>query len=264
MHAAQHLESVRRRFTAGADAYSRHAPAQREAAVHLRNLIPDLTPARILEPGCGAGYFTRLLRERWPLARIDAVDAAAGMVARARETLADDDNLRWHVADATAAGEPAVYDLVASNCALHWLLDLPAGFRSLATRLRPGAVFAASLMVRGTLAELHETRLVVAPHKPPRARLPSRELVETALWQAGLTVTQVEEQTVRSSFPGARALLRSLHDQGVTGGWLSQSDRPLTRGELDRLCEIYEAAHPAPEGGVQATYRIAYLVGERL
>lgn len=264
MQASRHLESVSRRFSAGAGAYARHAPAQREAAAHLLNLIPEQSATRILEPGCGTGHFTQLLRARWPRALLDAVDAAPGMIDVARQTWPGDEGIRWTVADGTAPGDEVAYDLVASNCALHWALDLPSAFRRLARSLMTGGLFAASLMLRGTLAELHEARLIAAPHKPPRARLPSRELAETALWQAGLTVTLVEEQSVRAVFANARAMLRALHEQGVTGGWISQAERPLTRSELARLCEIYDAGYPAPEGGVQATYRIGYFIAERL
>lgn len=264
MHTAKHLDSVSRRFSAGAAAYARHAPAQREAAAYLLSLIPDQTIRHILEPGCGTGHFTRLLRARWPQAHLDAFDAAPGMIAVARETWPGDERVRWQVADATAAGDAPGYDLVASNCALHWALDLPVALRRLAARLQPGGLFAASLMLRGTLAELHEARLIAAPGQPPRARLPTRELTETALWQAGLTVTHAEEQTVRQTFPDTRALLRQLHEHGVTGGWISQGQRALTRGELARLCEVYDAGFPAPEGGVAATYRVGYFVAERL
>lgn len=264
MRTSPHLESVSRRFSAGAEAYARHAPAQREAAAHLLRLIPEQSAARILEPGCGTGHFTRLLRGRWPRAILDAVDAAPGMIDVARQTQPGDEGIRWSVADGTSPGDELSYDLVASNCALHWALDLPSAFRRLARSLMTGGLFAASLMLRGTLAELHEARLVAAPHKPPRARLPSREMTETALWKAGLTVTLVEEQSVRAVFSDARTLLRQLHEQGVTGGWISQSERPLTRGELARLREVYEAGYPAPEGGVQATYRIGYFIAERI
>lgn len=260
--AHKHLESFSRRFSAGAAAYARNAPAQREAARHLLNLIPEQSFRRILEPGCGTGHFTRLLRSRWPVALLDAIDSAPGMIAVARETWPGDEGIRWQVADATAAGEPLAYDLIASNCALHWSLDLPDALRRLAKTLAPGGVFALSLMLRGTLAELHETRLIAAPGKLPRARLPARTQAETALAAAGLTLLHAEEQTIRSVFPDTRTFLRVLHDQGVTGGWLSQADRPLTRGEIARLCELYDDAHAAPEGGVWASYRVGYFIAE--
>ena len=264
MQSSKHLQSLSRRFSAGASAYAQHAPAQREAAGNLLALIPDAGFRCILEPGCGTGFFTRLLRARWPQALLDAIDAAPGMIALARETWPGDDRVRWQVADGTSPGVGATYDLVASNCALHWALDLPAALRRLAASLSPGGTLAVSLMLRGTLAELHEARRIAAPGNPPRALLPSRELAETAVWQSGLTVTHAQEQSVRTTFADARTLLRSLHDQGVTGGWLSQGQRALTRGEIARLCEAYEAGHPAPEGGVVATYHIGYFIAERL
>jgi len=39
----------------------------------------------ILDVGCGTGYLTKLLLDRWPDARITAIDIAPGMIEYARD-----------------------------------------------------------------------------------------------------------------------------------------------------------------------------------
>jgi trans-aconitate 2-methyltransferase len=81
-------------------------------------------PANVVDLGCGAGNVTRILAERWPVARITGLDNSDAMLARARSAASG--NIAWQSADLAAwaaDAPPASVDLVYSNAALHWLDD---------------------------------------------------------------------------------------------------------------------------------------------
>ena len=90
-------------------------------------------PASILELGCGTGYLTALLRERFPHAAIEAVDFAPAMVAIARERVPD---ASFVVSDIEALEpEPERYDLIVSSATVQWLAEPEQTLRRLVTSL---------------------------------------------------------------------------------------------------------------------------------
>jgi malonyl-CoA O-methyltransferase len=280
VRAEDHLHSVRGRFSAGSKTYDAWSGVQRRAGEALVRLLDETAPGsrrsrharqgglcpappgRILDVGCGTGALTRLLAARFPGARIDAVDLSERMIEEARAAWTGPDHVRWLAADVMTADLPPGFDLIASGSALHWLRPLDTGAARLAAWLAPGGALAASLMVEGTLEELHRARLRAAPRKPPLARLPSERDVLAALAGAGLTVEISRLDRYRVHAPTARDLLRALHLQGSTGGVFSRSEVPLTRGEIDALCREYEARDREAEG-VAVTYVVASFVARR-
>ncbi len=100
-------------------------------------------PARIVDLGCGPGSLGVRLGEALPGAEIVGIDADPLLLGLAG------DGLRTVRGDLTDPGWPGLLDLPApwdaavSSTALHWLApdDLAALYRTLAQRLRPGAVF---------------------------------------------------------------------------------------------------------------------------
>ena len=113
----------------------------------------------VLDAGCGSGRVTRLLAERVPRGRVIAVDASPQMVARAREELGPDADVRE--ADLTtlrlAGGERV--DAAFSNAVFHWVPDHDALFAALAAATRPGAILSAQCGGAGNVAAVHEQAL---------------------------------------------------------------------------------------------------------
>ena len=69
------------------DRYLQFSDERLRPALDLLARIPAISPARIVDLGCGAGNVTRLLAQRWPDARLTGVDSAPAMLERAREAL---------------------------------------------------------------------------------------------------------------------------------------------------------------------------------
>jgi malonyl-CoA O-methyltransferase len=255
-----HAQTIRQRFSAAATTYDTHARVQNAVAAKLVRLIPPSdSTEHILEVGCGTGALTRHLLGSFPDATIDAIDISPKMIETASRSFSAAPTIFWHVADARSFHGPHQYELITSNCALHWLDPLLEGLHNLAQRLKSGGQFTFSIMLDGTLHELRESRLRVAPEKQPEGRLPRLSEVIDSLELSGCSVLESLEETEVELYPSASSFLRAIHDMGVTGGAVSRALTPLTRGELSRLITDYDFRYRSDNGNVVATYEVGYI-----
>ena len=258
-----HAQTIQQRFSAAATTYDAHARVQNAVAAKLVRLIPPSdSVAHILEVGCGTGALTRHLLGSFPDATIDAIDISPKMIETASRSFSAAPTIHWHVADARSFHGAHRYELITSNCALHWLDPLLEGLHNLAQRLKSGGQFTFSIMLDGTLLELRESRLRVAPDKQPEGRLPRLSEVIDSLELSGCSVLESLEETEVELYPSATKFLRAIHDMGVTGGAVSRALTPLTRGELSRLITDYDA-HYRSDDNVVATYEVGYITATK-
>ena len=96
----------------------------------------------------------------------------------------------------------------------------------------------------------------IAPEKTPPLSLPTYEKTTASLQAAGFTLERRKHSEEQIIYPDARAFLKAIHEQGVTGGKVSAGNAPLTRTELGQLVADYQETY-ASGGGVYATYETA-------
>lgn len=253
--------SVRRRFGRAAATYDDAARVQAEAARRLVLQLDDgPTPSRILDAGCGSGRLTRELAARFPRARITALDVSRRMLESAGRLHPMHLPVEWVQGDFEGYRPPEPFDLVASSSALHWADDLRRAMGRCAAHLAPGGWLAVSIMLDGTLRELHAARAAAAPDTGIWAALPSLSRLRESARAAGLNVLREGQYELVSNHASARQVLEALHAMGLTGGARFRPRRPLTRRELQHVCRAYEHASRAEDGTIPATYRIGWLV----
>jgi SAM-dependent methyltransferase len=103
----------------------------------LRALLPPLDGKRVLDLGCGFGWFCRWARENGA-AKVLGVDVSERMLARARAET-DDAAVAYAQADLdTFTIEPASFDVVYSSLAFHYLENLDRLLASVHAALAPG------------------------------------------------------------------------------------------------------------------------------
>lgn len=109
-----------------ADVYAARVDAAPYNALYERpamlSLLPEVGGARVLDAGCGAGWYSEQLAVRG--ARVTSIDASGEMIRHARARLGKDADLR--VADLARPldfAEDASHDGVLSALALHYLRD---------------------------------------------------------------------------------------------------------------------------------------------
>jgi ubiquinone/menaquinone biosynthesis C-methylase UbiE len=130
------------RFSEWAPTYDRHW-MQRWLFTPVQRVVMDLaaaevpSPKAVLDVGCGTGRLLRAVHQRFPLARLDGVDAAAGMVEEARRSAGASP---VHFQQAVAEELPfpdASFDLVTSTLTFHHWSDQATGIAEVKRVLRP-------------------------------------------------------------------------------------------------------------------------------
>lgn len=147
--------------------YLKFADHRLRPAIDLLNRIDATNPAAIYDLGAGAGNVTRLLKARWPGARITGVDGSKDMLAKAAATAPE---IAWQHADLAAWSAPTAADVIYSNAALHWLGGHEILFPTLLSALAPGGVLAVQ-MPRNFAARSHTAIAEAARSGPWSARL---------------------------------------------------------------------------------------------
>lgn len=129
-----------------------------------------LTPgSRAVEIGCGSGFGTRMILDRFHAAKVDALDLDAGMLARARRRLADrPDRVRLEVGDATDlkaafSAEDGTYDAAFDFAIIHHIPDWRSALAEIARVLKPGGVFVFDEVTAHALARPTYRKLFVHP-----------------------------------------------------------------------------------------------------
>jgi len=118
--------------------------AQLEWPAFQRMLPTSLEGKRVLDLGCGLGYFARMARARGAR-EVVAVDISERMLEDARSRGADAGILYLRANLEEFEPEAAAFDLVTSSLALHYLADYPLIVRRVAAALMPGGRFVFSV-----------------------------------------------------------------------------------------------------------------------
>ncbi|MHA4815438.1 class I SAM-dependent methyltransferase [Streptomyces aculeolatus] len=129
-----------------------------------------LTPgSRAVEIGCGSGYGTKLILDRFRAAQVDAIDLDPDMIARAQRRLADrPGRVRLTVGDATDlrsafGAEDDTYDAAFDFAIIHHIPDWRSAVAEIARVLKPGGVFAFDEVTAHALARPSYRKLFVHP-----------------------------------------------------------------------------------------------------
>jgi SAM-dependent methyltransferase len=110
----------------------------------VQALLPEMRGLRVLDLGCGFGWFCRWAREQGA-ASVLGLDLSERMLARAR-ALTDDAAVAYERADLEHVELPeAAFDVAFSSLTLHYVEDLGALLARLHPALVPGGHFVATM-----------------------------------------------------------------------------------------------------------------------
>ncbi|MHB8059291.1 MAG: malonyl-ACP O-methyltransferase BioC [Gaiellaceae bacterium] len=245
-------EAIRRRFERAAAAYDIFSVVQRGMAENLVERI-EREPSSILDLGCGTGYLTALLSERFPGARIDAVDFAPAMIEHARARVPDATYLTCDIEELEP--EPASYDLIASNATIQWLTEPEQTMARLAESLSADGELQLATFGPRTFWELDEVLSELGCERG--LNLPPAQKWETLLAGAGISRIRAHSCEERFSYPDCAAFLRSVKSSGA-----GYTPHLLSPGTLVEGMRRYDERF-SNGSGVTVTYEIVTLSGER-
>src|SRR5205823_6905995 len=96
----------------------------------------------ILEIACGTGQVTRLLRTKFPDAKITATDLNPGMLETAKKIINEKDKIEWLIADAQELPfDENTFDAVICQFGLMFLPDKQKGINEARRVLKPEGKF---------------------------------------------------------------------------------------------------------------------------
>ena len=238
--------AIRRSFDRAASSYDHYAVLQREVESRLLERIEfqRIDPEFILDLGCGTGSASRMLTDRYPQARVMALDWAPAMLAKTRAGQGTDSGFARgpypFCADMHAVPLAArSIDLVFSNLALQWSYDLPAVFGEFRRIMKADAMLVFTCYGPDTLYELKQAWREVDDFQHVNDH-PDMHDIGDELMAAGFREPVMDAERLTLEYPDVMSLMRDLKGIGAHNA-ASQRFRPLTgKKRMNGLLAAYE------------------------
>ena len=258
-------QAIQKKFSKAANTYDSYAIVQTEVAHKLAARLPagDATGniSNILEIGCGTGNFTKMLADRFPGAKIEALDFSQEMLdqARLKQKKSDVQFFCLEAEQYLANAADESFDLVASNGALQWFSDHRGSLENIARILRPGGIFMCSIFGPGSLRELGLglKTLVGQPANVAASAFPNADTLQQSL-TASFAQGTIDEELIDKQYDNVHDLLVHIKKTG-TGGWQQNTLQPLTPSKLTRLDQWFKETY----GNCRVTYQILFLQAKK-
>jgi malonyl-CoA O-methyltransferase len=266
---ASHIKThhVKRAFSTASDSYDAHAVLQREIAdrllAHLE--FAKIQPDRILDIGCGTGYFTRLLRGKYKKSIIVAADLSETMVKTTRDLHIR--RMPWHgrylhaVTDAiNLPFKSGSFDLVCSNLTMQWVTSPEHMLKEMRRVLAPGGLMLFSTFGRRTLIELRQTLAQIEPERAGHVLpFPDVTSLGDALTSLPVEMSVTDTDLFTLTYPDTISLIRELKGLGASAAAIRGRKNGLYgRAMIKQLEQIYGAQHDTGNGQVRATFEALY------
>ncbi len=240
----------------------------RDAADRLVQSLPRREYRALLDVGCGTGYASVAMIERFGVPAVTGVDISAQMLERMREKLAALPGVtcETHVADVLGmpVGDDA-YDCVLASMALHWFPRRGEAIAAMARKLTPGGVLGIVAPGPGHDHEYTEVLRAVRPPVPAQvvdvfdtAQVFPDE-TEEQIVAAGLEPVDVWVEHRRRRVPPERYMARIT----TVGShvWSELMGADAAADMVERITEaVRRAAGPR---GFEYTFTKTYAVARR-
>jgi malonyl-CoA O-methyltransferase len=218
--------SMAKSFAAAASQYDDVAVLQRQTSDELldRLSLMKIRPETILDLGTGTGRNLSLLQQRYPQARLIAMDIAPGMLRQAQKRYRHDLGLkRWlpgqHRLQVAAGDAEAIpladnsVDLVFANLALQWC-EPHISFKEIQRVMRHEGLLMFTSLGPDTLTELRQAWAAVDDYPHVNVFYDMHD-VGDAMTASGLQDCVLDVEPYTLTYPTAMAMMRDLKILGA-------------------------------------------------
>jgi len=244
-------QAVADAFSRAAGHYENAAQLQRDVGEYLLSMVAEQhqnAGNRVLDAGCGTGYFSRRWRDMGK--QVTALDLSQGMLdvasaLNSAESYIPGDIERLPLADQSV-------DICYSNLAVQWCNALPRALEEMHRVTRIGGLVVFSTLAEGSLGELAAAWMKVDGRRHVNQFLTPDKIAEAcAPYRHDV---QFSQQTLL--FPDVMSLMRSLKGIGATH---IKNGRLGGLGGRERLAKL-EKHYARQDGMLPLTYKLVYGV----
>jgi len=255
--------SLRRAFERAAATYDRAAVLQNEVCRRMAARLDyiKLRPEAILDAGSGTGNALPDLHERYPAARIVALDIALAMLDRGRR------RLPWWKGFVgrgvqSVCGDierlpfaEAAFGMVWSNLALQWVNDLKRSFSEMRRVLAPGGLLMFSTFGPDTLRELKEAYRGTDRHTHVNRFIDMHDIGDM-LVAGGFVDPVMDMEYFTLTYDDVRQLMRELKAIGASNATRGRAAALSGKAQLAAVEQHYERLRR--DGRLPATFEVVY------
>ena len=218
---SNYKKNLIKNFNLNVSEYNLRSNIQKKVAKNLITLLPKIKNPRVLEIGCGTGFFTELVLKKYPDGIVDATDISANMINLCRKKFKKC-NLRFFEMD----GENPKkiydsYDLVISSMVFQWFEN---PLNSLEKLNKIGPTYYSTIGKKNFI----EWKNILKKNSF------SDSIFKEPLWP-GL----FKEEFIRSSYPNAITFLRMLKKTGISTSHMSHIQLSIT--QLKKITTIFDS-----------------------
>jgi len=254
---------IRQSFERAAPTYDSAADIQRRICTQLAEGLPAISPARLLDAGCGTGFAQAELQARFPGAHFVALDLAPAMLGKVSAPCCRLAGDLEHLPLADAS-----LDFYWSSLAVQWC-DLATALREAHRTLRPAGLVALASLGPATFHELRHAFADVDHYRHTLSFHSADEIRKIAL-QIGFAIPQGDflrgavnpkKSTKIAHYPDFKTLLRAVKAIGANQLGDGRRTSLMSRTAFQRAEAAYEALRtPA---GLPLTYDVIYLYASK-
>ena len=256
--------ALRRAFERAAETYDAAAVLQKEVCQRMLARLDFINqaPVVILDAGCGTGNALAPLGQRYPKARLIALDIAVPMVERARARTP-----RWRRMLGAAAPEVLCADMqrlplaagscgmVWSNLALQWCDDPERVFAEMRRVLLPGGLLMFSTFGPDTLKELRAAYEGTDRHVHVNRFIDMHDLGDM-LVRCGFADPVMDMEPLTLTYSTVRDLMRDLKAIGARNLMHGRPAGLFGKAAFQTVAQRYETYRR--DGKLPATFEVVY------
>ena len=249
-------EIIKRNFSRYAKYYDNYSDIQDFCGLRLISKLNSDGFGSILDVGCGTGNYTRLLREKFPLAKIKDIDISGEMIEIAREKLRNE-RIEFIIKDAEKINSKDPFDLISSNVSFQWFVDLEKTLLNYKEVLKPGGTILFSTFGPLTFYELNNAlKELFKEEKEINSQRFLEKIRITRIMESLFKKVKVEEKTFRESYVSLRGLLKKIKYSGIRGSGVNTKNFWVSE-RIDKLEKIYKDRFKR----IVATYQVFICKG---
>ncbi len=252
---------IEENFSKHARDYDQHSRVQDLCASILIKEVNTNGFSSILDLGCGTGNYTKLLKSKFPKAKIKAVDISAKMIEVAKEKLGERE-VEFIVADAESLNLEEEFDLISSNASFQWFQDLKSDLTRYKEALKREGFILFSTFGPETFFQLHSCleEFFNKPLSINASNFLKKERLESIL-KGIFSKAEVREEIYNENYSSLSDLLENLRCTGTRGDGL-RGKIFWTPRRIASIEEIYKKKFSASGGkSIVATYQIFFCRG---